>query len=218
MDLDAAGKVAVLEMRDYSVSEVVREAAEAEPLAFATMAVPYLRAVVAATAREPSGDGHVYDEHFSLRMVPSERYERDFDEALLAATVGALEKLAASSPEEVRPMLETLATDPYESSQYLLYRALTAGGTTFADWAADLLLEGGRRYESGYMSGARWVSRAMLRAVAPHIDDDRHRQLEDAVRDMTNQYEKPASRGRTAFSFLSALDESRLRDNGGRRR
>jgi len=217
MDLDAAGKVAALEMRDYSVSKVVREAAEAEPLAFATMAVPYLRAVMAATAREPADDGRVYDEHFSLRMVGSTRYERDFDEALLAATVGALEKLVASSPEEVRPMLETLAADPYESSQYLLFRALTAGEARFADWAADLLLEGGPRYRSGYMSGARWVSREMLRAIAPHIDDDRHRQLEDAVRDMTDQYEKPASRGRTAFSFLSALDESRLSDIGGRR-
>lgn len=217
MDLDAAGKVAALEMRDYSVSKVVHEAAEAEPLAFATMAVPYLRAVMAATAREPADDGRVCDEHFSLRMVGSARYERDFDEALCAATVGALEKLAASAPEEIRPMLETLAADPYESSQYLLYRALTAGEARFADWAAELLLEGGPRYKCGYMSGARWVSREMLRAIAPHVDDDKHRQLEDAVRDMTDQYEKPASRGRTAFLFLSALDESRLSDIGGRR-
>lgn len=217
MALDAAGRVAVLEMRDYTISEVVRAAAEAEPLAFATLAVPYLRAVMGATARDPSDDGLVHDEHFSLRMVGSERYERDFDEALLGATVGALEELVASSPEEVRPMLEALATDPFESSQYLLYRALTAGGTTFADWAADLLLEGGSRYESGYMSDARWVSREMLRAVAPYVDDDRHRRLENAVRDMTNQYEKPASRGRTAFSFLSSLDESRLSSIGSRR-
>lgn len=87
MDLDAAGKVAVLEIPDHNVGEVVRKAAEAEPLAFAMMAVPYLRAVMAATAREPSDDGHVRDEHFSLRMIGSERYERDFDGALLAATV-----------------------------------------------------------------------------------------------------------------------------------
>lgn len=217
MDLDAAGKVAILEMRDYSLSEVVRTAAAAEPLAFATMAVPYLRAVMAATARETSDDGHVRDEHFSLRWVDSERHERDVDKAMLAATVGAIERLAASSPEEVRPMLETLAADSYESSQYLLYRALTAGGATFADWAADLLLEGGRRFESGYMSGARWISRQMVRAIAAHLDDDRHRQLEDAVRDMTNPFEKLVSRGRTAFSFLSALDESRLSDVGERR-
>jgi hypothetical protein len=217
MDLDAAGKVTALEMRNYSASKVVHEAAEAAPLAFATMAVPYLRAVMAATAREPADDGRVYDEHFSLRMVGSKRYERDFDEALLGATVGALEKLAASAPEEIRSTLETLAADPYESSQYLLYRALTAGEARFADWAADLLLEGGPRYRSGYVSEPRWVSREMLRAIAPHINDDRHRQLEDAVRDMTDQYEKPASRGRTAFAFLSALDESRLSELGGRR-
>jgi len=217
MDLDVGGKVAVLKMRDDSASEVVRQAAEAEPLAFAAMAVPYLRAVMAATAREPSDNGHVYDEHFSLRMVGSERYERNLDEALLGATVVALENLAASSPEDIRPMLQTLADDPYESSEYLLYRTLTAGGTTFADWAADLLLEGGRRYESGYISDPRWVSREMLRAIAPNINDHKHLQLEDAVRDMTNQYEKPASRGRTAFAFLSALDESRLSDIGSRR-
>ena len=215
--LDATGKVVALELRDYSASKIVREAAEAEPLAFATMAVPYLRTVMAVTAREPSDDGHIRDRHFALRMVGSERYEHDLDEALLTATVGALEQLAASSPDQVRPTLETLAADPHESSQYLLYRALTAGGATFADWAADLLLQGGRRYQSGYMSGPQWVAREMLRAVAPHIDDAKHRQLEDAVRDMKNAYEKARSHGRTAFTFLSALDESRLSDIGTRR-
>lgn len=217
MDLDGAGKVRVLEMRDYNVTKVVREAAEAEPLAFATTILPYLRSVMTGTNHEPSEDGRVYDKHFSLRMVDTGRYERDLDEALFAATVGALEKLAALAPEEIRPMLEILAADPYESSQYLLYRALTAGEARFAHWAASLLLEGGPRYGSGYMSGGRWVSRELLRAIAPHIDDKQHLQLEEAVRDMTYPRETPASRGRTAFSFLSALDESRLSDIGRRR-
>ncbi|MGJ9420900.1 hypothetical protein [Aeromicrobium sp. CF3.5] len=216
--LDEFGQVAALQDRDHYVSEIVRDSAAAEPLAFVEMALPYMRTVMAATARPAADDGLVRDEHFSHRMAGSSMFDREFDDALAEATALALEHLATNEPETVRPWLEVLETDPYESSQYLLYRAMTAGAVVFADWAADLLLQGGARHKSGYsFSGGRWVARELLRSIAPHVDDEKHRQLEVAFRDLKNPYEKSRTRGSTAFMFLSALDEARLSPEGTRR-
>jgi len=216
--LDESGHVAALQTRDHYVSEIVRDSAAKEPLAFVKMALPYMRRVMAATARPPADDGVVRDEHFSHRMIGVSMFDREFDDALAEATALALEHLAANEPDAVRPWLEILEADPYESSQYLLYRALTAGSATFADWAADLLLQGGARHKSGYsFSGGRRVARQLLCAIAPHVDDEKHRQLEDVFRDLTNPYEKSRTRGSTAFMFLSALDEARLTADGTRR-
>lgn len=216
--LDESGHVAALQDRDHYVSEIVRDSAVAEPLAFVEMALPYMRTVMAATARPLADDGLVRDEHFSHRMVGASMLVREFDDALAEATALALQQLAADEPGTVRPWLEVLAADPYESSQYLLYRALTAGSASFADWAADLLLQGGARHKSGYsFGGGRWVARQLLRAIAPHVEDEKHRQLEDVFRDLTNPYEKAPTRGSTAFLFLSALDEARLSPEGTRR-
>ena len=216
--LDESGQVAALQDRDHYVSEIVRDSAAAEPLAFVEMTVPYMRTVMAATARPPADDGLVRDEHFSHRMAGDSMFDREFDDALAEASALALEHLAANEPEAVRPWLEVLAADPYESSQYLLYRAMTAGSAAFADWAADLLLQGGARHKSGYsFSGGRWVARELLRSIAPHVDDEKHRQLEEVFRDLTNPYENSRTRGSTAFMFLSALDEARLSPEGARR-
>ncbi|MDX6292734.1 MAG: hypothetical protein QOH50_1809 [Kribbellaceae bacterium] len=217
MVLDEDGHVAALTSSEYSLTELVRDAARVEPRAFLEMIIPYLRSVMAATAGDPKHDEIVHDRHFSARFADSETYERELDDALLSATIDALEGLVVTSPDAVRPLLEVLAADMYETSQYLLYRTMTAGGPVFAEWAGDLLLEGGRRHRSGYISGSRWVARELLRSIAPHISTEKHEALEDAVRDLLNTYENNRSRGRTAFSFLSALEESRLTPVGARR-
>ena len=102
-----------------------------------------------------------------------------------------------------------MAADPYETSQFLLYRGLSAGGKYFADWAASLLLQGGRRLNCGYVSDVNWVARELVRTIAPYVSDALHQQLEYLFRDLQNGY--------SAFKFLSALDESRLTPAGRRR-
>jgi hypothetical protein len=94
---------------------------------------------------------------------------------------------------------------------------LAAGGETFAAWAAELLLQGGSRFDCGYISDADWVARELVKAIAPQIDDDVHQRLEDAFRDFRNPNERRQSTGRSAFTFLSALDEGRLSQAGIRR-
>lgn len=215
--VNSGGKVAVLGMGEYGATELVREASFREPLAFVHTIVPYLRQVMAATAMEPREDHPIRDQHFSLRFEVDDLGDRELDDALLAAAVRSLEGLAQSAPDEVRPLLEDLAADPYEASQFLLYRALTAGAANFADWAATLVLEGGPRLECGYISDSYWAARELIRAIAHYISDEVHQQLEDQFRDLRNSYESRQSAGRTAFTFLSALEEGRLSPQGRRR-
>lgn len=215
--LNDGGKVAVLGIREYGAAELVKDAADAEPLTFVQTIVPYLRQVMAATAMEPRDDEPIRDHHFSARYEVDELDDRELDNALLAASVRCLETLAKTDPEAIRSLLEKLATDPGDGSQFLLYRALAAAGEQFADWAASLLLEGGRRLDCGYISDADWVARELVRAIAPHVSDEVHQQLEDLFRDLRNEYERRQSSGRSAFTFLSALDEPRLTPAGQRR-
>ncbi|WP_244930362.1 hypothetical protein [Nocardioides sp. W7] len=216
--VDDDGKVINLALRDYSLSELVRTAAAAEPRQFLDVVVPYLREVMAVAAYDPrDDDGVVRDRHFSMRYPDEDHDERELEDVLFAAAMRALEDVGRSTPAELRPVLETLSADPYEASQFLLYRALIAACPEFADWSASLLLQGGTRLRCGYMSDSTWVARELVAAIAPHLTDAVHLQLELAVRDLKDRYESRRSGGRAAFTFLSALDESRLSADGTRR-
>ncbi|MFC8304843.1 hypothetical protein ACFUCV_14300 [Specibacter sp. NPDC057265] len=215
--LEESGKVALLKLHDYGAVELVREAAIAEPLIFAQVVVPYLRQVMAVTAYAPRPENPIHDRHFSARFDGDELGDRDLDDVLFAGTVRALEALARTAHHEIQPLFEELAADPHDAAQFLLYRALTAGAANFADWAATLILEGGARLKCGYMSDPFWAARELVEAVVPHVSDEVHEQLEDQFRDLRNAYESRHSFGRTAFTFLSALEEHRLSTDGVRR-
>ena len=212
--LDESGSVALLKLREYGAVEMVREAATAEPLAFVETVVPFLCQVMAATAYEPRPDDPIRDRHFSARFGVDEHSDRELDDALFTGSVRALEVLARTSPHEVRPLLEKLAADPHDAAQFLLYRALAAGAINFADWAATLILEGGARLDCGYVSDSDWAARELVQSVAPYLNDEVHQQLEDQFRDLRNAYESRRSFGRSAFTFLSALEEPRLSPGG----
>lgn len=215
--LNEEGKVALLDLRDYCASELVKETANTEPLTFVLTIVPYLRQVMAATAMEEYSCHPIYDRHFRYRPDDDHFEDSKLDDSLLAASVHSLETLAKAAPDTIQNILADLAADPYEASQFLLYRGLSAGGEYFADWAARLLLEGGRRLYCGYVSDINWVARELVRAIAPHVTDEAHQQLEHLFRDLHNGYESRHSWGYSAFKFLSALDESRLTTAGRRR-
>lgn len=211
------GKVALLCVREHFAAELVKEAASAEPLAFVQAVVPYLRHVMASTATEERADRPICDRHFSRRIAGVDSAGSELGDVLLEASVCSLETLAKTVPDAIQSILGDLAGDPYDASQFLLYRCLSAGGKYFADWAASLLLEGGRRLYSGYISDGYWATRELVRAIAPHVTDATHKQLELLFRDLRNSYESHRLWGRSAFTFLSALDESRLTPTGRRR-
>lgn len=217
LQLDGHGKVAVLEIRNHSASELIRDAANAEPLAFAEAVIPYLLRVMAVTSYDSSLEAPIPDRHFSSRVDSDSLHDDNLGDAMYNGSIDALDVLVRTSPTEIREMLEELAADPHDSAQFLLYRTLTTGAATFTDWAADLLLEGGARINCGYVPERRWVARELLQAIAPRVGDKVHRQLEDQFRDLRSADESPKSSGRSAFTFLSALEESRLSPTGRRR-
>lgn len=211
------GEVSLLCVREYLAAELIMDAANAEPLAFVQTVVPYLRRVMASTATEEHADCPIYDRHFSMRFAVDDSEGSKLGDVLLKASVCSLETLAKMVPDEIQSILGELAADPYDTSQFLLYRCLLAGGKHFADWAASLLLEGGRRLYCGYVSDVNWVARELLKSIGSHVTDAAHQQLECLFRDLHDRHESHQFWGRSAFKFLSALDESRLTPAGRRR-
>src|SRR5690606_12278967 len=150
------------------------------PLLFAQTFVPYLQNVMAATALEKNlGDDPILDRQFAMRFPERDAGERELDDALLTAVARALEAAAIDAPGEVQSLLDALSADPHDSAQYLLYRTMTAAPATFAEQAADLLSQGGRRLKCGYASDSHWVARTLAGAIAPHLSDELHQRLEN---------------------------------------
>lgn len=210
------GKVTILGLHDYSATELIKETSKLEPQAFAESVVPHLLAVMQATSLERRHDSPLYDHHFSLRLRSEAGFD-NADDALYNGAADALARWVSTAPESVEPMLRTLAANEHASAQALLFRTLIAGAAHFTDWAAELILEGGSRLESGYLSDGYWLSRELVEAIAPLISAEVHARLEDELRDLCNPYERFRSFGYTAFKFLSALDRNRLSSLGTRR-
>lgn len=212
------GTVAAVHDRDHQLSELVVDCASAEPRAFAERFIPYLQAVMSATTATTDAELPIRDAHFSYRLGGEFNHDvADLDDLLLEYCARALESLAGDDVAEIDPILRSLAGDPHDGAQYLLYRALAAAGGRHADWGAALLLEGGPRLQCGVSSDSVWMARVLLVACAPHVDDATHARLETLFVNLRNAYESPRSYGWTAFTFLSALEEGRLSHVGARR-
>lgn len=220
--LDSDGKLALLGMNEYSTTQMIEAASKAEPQAFAEAFVPHLLAVMEATHYDGFEEDLLRDRHFRLRL-PTERGYGDVDDALYNGVADALGQWARTSPGTVEPMLQLLAADKHDAAQALLYRALIAGAESFSSWAAELMLQGGSRLETGYLSDLQWLSREVVAAIAPIVSDEVHLQLEEMFRDLPTTYQSPNFHhrlrwfGYTAFKFLSALDPARLTPLGSRR-
>ena len=217
IQLNENGRVSLLNLREPRLAMLVRESAEAEPMAFAQAVVPYLCRVMTITEYEPRANTPIRDRHFSARFDFEGHRSGDLGNVLFSSSVRALESLARNSPHEIRPLLEELASDPHDSAQFLLYRALAAGAGDFSQWAATLILEGSTSLEYGHLSGSIWTVRELVQAVAPYLSDDVHWQLEEEFRDLINGYEGRQNFGRSAFTLLTALNEQRLSQLGVRR-
>lgn len=222
LTLGSDGKVALLGIREYGATQMIEAASKAEPQAFAEAFVPHLLAVMEATHYDRREQDLLRDRHFSLRFRMEPSYG-DLDDALYKSAADALEQWAQTSPETIESMLRLLAVNEHDAAQSLLYRALIAGAATFAQWAAELILQGGNRLEAGYLSDSHWLSREVVEAIAPIVSDEVHLQLEEQFRDLPATYQSPdlhhrlRSFGHTAFKFLSALDRERLTPLGRRR-
>jgi hypothetical protein len=215
LDLTVNGRVERLSLRDYTLAELVRKAAAAEPARFVDSLLPYMTDVmkVAATGTKPLG--FPTDPHFSYyddEMVAS----HDADDAMHVGMRSAIEQLVRADPAAAKPMLQGLADIRLSAAQSLLYLGLIAGGGHHANWSADLLLDGVDRLFCGTRSNSVWVARQLIETIAPHISEEKHLALEEAVRDLRFDWERRQV-GYYAFTLLSALQPSRLTALGKRR-
>ena len=215
LDLDPSGKVAALSVREHSLIELVSNASSGAPLAYCQGLLSYLLQVMSLTEGDPTRRP-VSDRHFCLRQ-PGPGPVHDLDDALLHGAAAALCRLVAQDPNAVQPILETLAGDPHDSAQWLLYEALRCGGEHYADWAAELLLEGEYRFHSGYLSDSHWTTRQLLEATTPYMSVEHLRSSEAAVMALRPSYESRQGAGWTSFELLSGMYEARLSAEAKRR-
>ncbi len=211
--LGAAGKIAALEGRDHGAKEIISGAAGNAPADFAAFAVPYLLEAMGAThndSRRPRRD-----RHFGLRTYDARHH--DFDEALFYGARDALRgMITAGAHAEVRPLLDALAADEHDGSQWLLYEALAADGATYTDLAVELLGQGEHRQLSGYMCDPFWTARQLVVAIAPHVSDEQAATLEQSFTALRPGWESRPP-GRASWVFLTALPAERLSQQGRRR-
>jgi hypothetical protein len=114
------------------------------------------------------------------------------------------------------PYLQTLATDPHDASQWLLYSGLAAAGVACASWAGEILAEGEHRLYSGYNEDAFWTTRELLLAVGDDLSASALEVLEGLILGLRAPWER-AGRPLGQFTLLSALPEERLSPEARRR-
>ena len=215
LDLDPSGKVAALSAREHSSVELVSNASSGAPLAYCQRLVPYLLQVMSLTESDPTKRS-VTDGHFCYRQQ-GPGPAPDLDDALLHGAAAALRRLVTQEPDAIQPLLEALARDPHDSAQWLLYEALRVAGERYADWAAELVLEGEHRFHSGYLSDSHWTTRQLLEATTPYMSAEHFRNLETTVMAFRPSYQSRQGAGWTSFELLSGMDETRLSDAAKRR-
>ncbi|MFD5847466.1 NACHT domain-containing protein [Streptomyces chartreusis] len=213
MALESSDKVAALLGREHSAIELARHGAEGAPGTFCTVMLPYMLRVMEVTAY---GDDELpkHDRHFTHRYPDLGTHE--LEDAVLSGMVTSIRRLVRQEPSTAQPILEALAESPYEAAQWLLYEGLREDGERYAQWAAELLLEGTHRFLSGYSSNGVWTARQLIQATSPFCSDDSFHDLESAILELRFPWEKRRP-GWYMFNLLSAMDESRLSDVAKRR-
>ncbi len=112
---------------DHVFIELAARSSEQAPRAFLEAVVPYMLRVMELTGAQPVGHP-LADRHFSMR-IPSTGLPTTLTTRCRGG-VAALRKLAATSPEAARPILEILAADPHDGAHRLLYEGLRAADST----------------------------------------------------------------------------------------
>lgn len=214
LELNTWMQVAALMKSDNGAKTLMAEVGQRSPKLYCEALLPYLLEVMEVTASETDGDELRADRHFSYRFAEQE-YGDDLGESLLAGLVTAMAVLAKNDPDSLRTSLELLANNPHQSAQWLLYQGFIAGGASYAEWAAEVLLQGRKRLLCGYGSHGVWVTRQLLQTISPHLKDESIRRLEKVILDV--QFTWEPRRGMYSFALLDGLEEHRLSEMGWRR-
>ena len=210
LTLGEGQRVKALLSQDHSAIELLTAAAATEPAGFSKVFIPYMLKVMALTSRQREGDRPI-DIHFAHRDDDLPYHE--LEDALTAGAISALKEYVREQSEDAKPLLDQLAADKHRTAQWLLYEALTAAGSTYAEYAAALLLD---RADGLYATTSSWTVRHLIQAISTHLTLESFGRLERAVIEFRPSWDSQPS-GRVSFTFLSAMDEDRLSEAGRRR-
>ena len=210
-----SGHVPSLGVMEHAATELVSKAASAAPEAFCVQLLPFMLKAMQLTQYE-GNTRPIKDRHFSYRHPSGEYGPHSIGDAFLRGAVDAVRRLVQEAPGRVRETLDTLAADPHEASQFILYEALRSDGVRDAEWAVNLLLEGPYRFFSGYIENPVWATRELIKSISTRISDQSFSALEQAVMSLSVPWEAQ-SPGGAQFCLLSAFDEGRLSEQARRR-
>ena len=213
--LDSSGRIAALESREHNLVKLARNGAEGAPAEYCQALIPYLLRVMSLTESDTTRQP-VIDRQFSFRQQSSGPIG-DLGDVLLHGAAAALRAVVEQDSAAAQPILEELARNLHESAQWLLYEALRSAGERYADWTAELLLEGEHRFHSGYLSDPLWTTRQLLEATTPHMSEEHLRNLEAVLMDLRPTRESRQGAGWASFELLSGMAEARLSDPAKRR-
>ena len=208
---------------EYSAIEFVSKLSDTDPASLLSAALPFVLESIdgdlEAGGEHDEASGRLPVDRVWAYRLSSEIHT--FDEALLASVCGALRRLAEADPAAFRGWAETLRERRDETSQFILYQGLLGNPTAFADFAAQVLLDGTWRYWTANAENPFWSTHELLEAIAPHLSAERVSDLETAILGYTTRYERTAhghkARGDAEFQLLSGLDAGVISAQASRR-
>lgn len=197
--------------------QIFIKSAKGAPRVFVDRVLPFMLRVLGLTARQ-QGNPPWLDPVWEYR---SYGIGYGIERVLLTAMEMALRDLAANYPEDFTAIAEKqLRHSNFETIQFLLIRAYTANGQTFANEAIKYLCEQPARLKTGYSictgnanAGTFWATRQLLEAATPYCPNDRLEQLEKIILNYyptwEREYEFRHSRGYAQLVLLDAITPSR---------
>jgi len=194
----------------HYAEDVLNTVAANEPEAFLGVVLPLLLITMEKNAvkddRIPREDSIWRFKHYTRRHRLSEQ--------VLHAVEVALSTLASKQPRDFVKYAQLLEKSEFETAQFLLMRAYTASGSSFADKAVIFLIDNPDRlqigYEMDYLSGA---AIELIKSASTSCSPEILGQLEKVLLDFYPDWELKRGKrarylGTSQFDLLRAIDPS----------
>lgn len=205
--------------------QVLHQSANEASYAFVQHILPFMLRVMELTSQR-EGDLPWNDSVWHFRSYGG---GYGLENLLLAQMELALSNLAQENPETFTSVTEQyLRGSGFETVQFLLIRAYTAGGERFANEAIDYLCENPKRLKTGYSIAAGnsraatyWATRKLIEATTPYCSDRHLKKLEKLLLEYYPDWERNAEyrllRGYAQFTLLDGIASNRLSTASNRR-
>lgn len=212
------GRIKRIAGRDDHAQQLIAAAARGAPAGFWRRFGPWLLEVVRLSETPDEAGPPIRDAQFARWW---RRLGRDHvDSALLAGAATALRAMATDKSEvptsEFEGILKSLAADTHETARWLLFEALRAAGSEFADFAAATLVQGPWRLGPHLAADPNGAARELLAVITPFVSAANFAALEKVILGYRPPDARPGQY-QVEHNLLSGLAFERLSDQGRRR-